>query len=206
MIFATANMDFAQDGDVAYLEHLSERASVLALQECKDVNVHAAGLQLHFRQVAQDRKSPARAGTAIVGVDRELRHVAWWLLGRSAVTLPRTVTRARVNGIVVLSAHIAPPRAGFAVQDRQAKRLMLAARRLDRRGIPWVIAADWNRPPAGVRAWAKRYKVKAPQYVSRGVCGLLVSHRLHIIDSGADRYAIRHGMSDHAAVWAEVRQ
>lgn len=203
MRIVTSNADFVRGHNGDLLRHLAKIAGprgVVCLQEVKDVIVRDF---LTTDHVVQDTTDPARAGTALVGVRIRLRRAGIWLLGRSAVTLPRYVRRARAGRIVILSVHIAPPRAGDDVQDDQLDRIMAACRRLDRRRKPWVIGLDSNVSPRELAAAAKRAGVHADLHME-GIVGLMTSRRVEVNAWGVDRTPRRKGWSDHPAVWADV--
>lgn len=204
----TANTNFAKGGDKALLEYLAERADVLLLQECKNIDVNRL-LPVGFTS-NQDRKSQARAGSVVAWNTHVLkprrsvlrliaRRIPGGMLDRYANVQPLTVI-ASGERYRFVSAHHAPAR-----YDWTWPQTLRALRRIRRRPklAPIVLGIDANQDidelarKLHLRAWGP----------NDGIVGILTApKRIKGSDERVDREPKRRNLTDHPVVFVTLER
>lgn len=224
----STNLDYVtpEKKDLDHLDHLVDHLYATPLADGRKI----AGLVLltqetkNFRLVAVLRavgqllgkfKLPrpmvmqghgqAKAGTAIAAYGVHLQRVRMFLGGVSRATLPRWVTRGRlqmVGGVLaLLSVHVFPPRTGWPSQERYLRKVRRHLARAERRGREWVVGGDFNHDISVVAKILGGHIVPG---ATHGGIGLIVSDGVRVLRHGRDTYGERHGETDHPAVWVDV--
>ena len=175
----SANLDYTRDGDRRYLTYLRSTYSpaVACLQEVerglKGTRVRGWGVKVGSpRRVVFGRRGAHRA-------------IAWrwaWIDGVRVRVISVHGLHARTVGRAVQTAHLM---------------MLVAWLRVMR--APWIIAGDFNRPPAAV---AKM--LRAGDHVAHKVDGVIVSKGLVIHGVATDPWGVRAGVTDHQALIATV--
>lgn len=157
------------------------------------------------RPMVMQGNGAAKAGTAIAAYGVTLQRLRLFLGGLSKATLPRWVTRGRLTmagGILALfSAHVPPPRAGWAAQERYLKRLRKKLARAERHGHAWAVGGDFNH---NISVVAKILCGRIVPGATQGGIGIIVSDRVSLLRHGRDSYGMKHDETDHPAVWADL--
>lgn len=214
----TSNLDWATgvNKDRDQLGHLVTRlyaawGLVLLTQETKNFRLlavlRALTARYHLpRPLVMQGVGPAKAGTAMAGIGVRVQRFRLFLGGRSRATLPRWVTRGRVRlsgGVLALfSAHVPPPRVGWAPQEKYLRRLRRRLARVEARGHSWAVGGDFNADIQRVAQLLGGHVL--PGATPRGI-GIIASAGVKTTRFGRDTYGLRQGDTDHPAVWADVK-
>lgn len=198
----SANTDWARRGDGAYLRYLAgQGAEVMLLQEAKDTDVSEV-LPVGWLSL-QDTRNAGRKGSC-VAVRRSIVKVRWHRLrlgsrpfigGRRVKQLVRWHATAGLTGagrmFPVVSTHF-PKKAFAALQPGHLKTLRAFTSRHPR----VVVGTDANQPigkvghDLGLSAYGK------------GIVGVLTN--LPVTDVVVDWWGVKHGYTDHPAVFVTV--
>lgn len=177
----TANMDFNNGGDLAYIRHLRSTYSpaILCMQE----------------------RTRGKYGTRIRGLGIEVKGSRRRNMGRNGSHRAVVARWVRITGqpTRVLTAHgLHRGTVGFLAQEVFLRILAAWIRRLTRRGVPWILAGDFNRHHLIVA------RLMGGKGVGSGVDGVIVSPLLDVELETVDETALKRGWSDHPAVVARV--
>lgn len=211
----TANLDFATGGraDRLHLLHLSKKADVLLLQECKNIDV--AALLPEGWACNQDRTSDDRAGS-VIAWRTDVFHARRPKLSLSTrpfdpVTGRRFDMLTRWDRVQPLkhrrtgetyrfvANHMAPER--YAVLwPEQESRLLMIRQRLSL--APVVVGTDANQP---IEYLAEELNLTAHGVGIVGV--LLPARRVRVLEGPhVDRFGIRRDATGHPAVGVTIQR
>lgn len=203
----TANLDWATGpkADKPHLEHLCSlggERSVIFAQEAK--NLRLAGLLRNVagEHVRQDTRNAAVAGTALLSHGVKLHGWALWLAGDSHSTLPRWIQKGTLREwgtpVECMSVHVFPHRVGRATQQRYVDKAYLHTQHAEKAGHAWIVGTDAN---MALTDFAHKLGGVAHGH---GIVGFVVSRNVLVSGEGVDRFGLRHGATDHPAVWIDV--
>jgi hypothetical protein len=154
MLIAYANLNFGRSADHGNdVRRMAERgADVMCLVELRRLMIAE-----DFETFQPDRRDGDIGGEAILvnrGIEvhgRTKRQASPSLFGNAigwrqilAITLDATELDAAFDRIAILDIHMPPLRMRGVLYRTYAARLRARLRRLNRKGIPWVVFGDWN--------------------------------------------------------------